>query len=436
MYERILDNQTNEITLEYFNKIDAWNKDAALFLLKSLNYFENHTDTVNLFNQYFTANNYNNNKVCLFQKDIDLFDLCINPKKGADFKNTIMFFAFLYMIQTDSVDTNKLRIIRNLAWNSENELRFKNDLFSEVKLICENISNLSSLRKFNTNQINEEIEKSSFLLVNPQLKEYLFQLEDLSIFKGHLTALSYNEQNLVDFNKILLSFFSSNTDSNQNAMLFGRAMLYYGDYSEWISGKKWLFVNSEQSLTSILRDSNKASKDRINKSFTLFVKNLGTKSIEDIINQGIKESPKDDWVYYFMKYPEILKKSKNGLLHWDDNFEIACLTGETLKGWWYDPYIYTVYKKLPKEIQDILGTKFLKNLGYLDDCKPLTINNCEILPCSQGWKITRKSNTENFKKQFDILSQKLKDGILIVPKDSDRIEVCCNLVKEIFNWNN
>ena len=137
-----------------------------------------------------------------------------------------------------------------------------------------------------------------------------------------------------------------------------------------------------------------------------------------------------------MKYPEILKKSKNGLLHWDDNFEKACLTGETLKGWWYDPYIYTVYKKLPKEIQDILGTKFLKNLGYLDDCKPLTINNCEILPCSQGWKITRKSNTENFKKQFDILSQKLKDGILIVPKDSDRIEVCCNLVKEIFNWNN
>lgn len=81
MYERILDNQTNEITLEYFNKIDAWNKDAALFLLKSLNYFENHTDTVNLFNQYFTANNNNNNKVCLFQKDIDLFDLCINPKK-------------------------------------------------------------------------------------------------------------------------------------------------------------------------------------------------------------------------------------------------------------------------------------------------------------------------------------------------------------------
>lgn len=437
LFERILENETKEIDQDEFYKIDAWNKNSALFLMKSLDFFEKNTDTMNFFAQYFTSENYETNKVCLFQNDIDLFDLCINPDKDADVKNTILFFALLNMIQTDKIDIYKLRIIRNLAWNSENELRYKNwhELFNEVKLICENIANLNSLRKFNTNQINEEIEKYAFISKNQILKEYLLQLEDLSIFKGHLTALSYDEKTLIDFNKTLVSFFSKNTECNNNAILFGRAMLLYGDYSEWKSGSKWMFANSAQSLSSILRDANKDSEDRINNSFTLLTKDLGKRTIEEIINQGIKESPKDDWGYYFMKYPEMLKKSKNGLLHWNDSFEIACLTGETLRGWWYDPYIYTVYKKLPKEIQEALGTKFLKNLGYLDDCKPLTINNCEILPVGLGWKVSRKANAENYKEEFEILNKKLKDGILEVPKDSDRIEVCCNLIKEIYNWN-
>ena len=97
--------------------------------------------------------------------------------------------------------------------------------------------------------------------------------------------------------------------------------------------------------------------------------------------------------------------------------------------------IYTVYKKLPGEIQKALGTKFLKNLGYLEDCKPFTINNCEILPVGLGWKVTRKANTENYKDNFELLNKKLKDGVLVVSKDSDRIKVCCNLIKEIYNWN-
>ena len=197
LYERVLSNDTNEQTQDDFYKINAWNKSSALLLMNCLNFFETHTNTESFFKTIFSLDNYETNKVCLFQKDIDLFDLCINPEKRADIKNSIMFFAVLNMIQNNSIDTYKLRIIRNLAWNSENELRFNNwhELFTEVKLICSDVNNLTKVKKFNTNQINEEKEKFAFISNNKQLKETLFELEDLSIFKGHLTALSYNDKN-------------------------------------------------------------------------------------------------------------------------------------------------------------------------------------------------------------------------------------------------
>lgn len=436
LYERILSNDTNEQTQDDFYKINAWNKSSALLLMNCLNFFETHTNTESFFKTIFSLDNYETNKVCLFQKDIDLFDLCINPEKRADIKNSIMFFAVLNMIQNNSIDTYKLRIIRNLAWNSENELRFNNwhELFTEVKLICSDVNNLTKVKKFNTNQINEEKEKFAFISNNKQLKETLFELEDLSIFKGHLTVLSYNDKNLKELHDTIISYFSNNPNSNQNAILFGRAMLSYGDYAEYYSDTKWKYVNSEQSLAAILHDASKDTKDGINKTFTRLTMDLGKSTIESIINNAVKNSPKDDYIYYYIKYPEMLRKSKKGLMQWEENFKMACLTGETLRGWWYDPYLYTVYKRLPSEIQETLGTKFLKNLGYLDDCKPLTINNCEILPVGSGWRITRKPNTVEYQKHFEILNKNLKDGVLIVPKDVDRIECCCSLIKEIYNW--
>lgn len=436
LYERVLSNDTNEQTQDDFYKINAWNKSSALLLMNCLNFFETHTNTESFFKTIFSLDNYETDKVCLFQKDIDLFDLCINPEKRADVKNSIMFFAVLNMIQNNSIDTYKLRIIRNLAWNSENELRFNNwhELFTEVKLICSDVNNLTKVKKFNTNQINEEKEKFAFISNNKQLKETLFELEDLAIFKGHLTALSYNDKNLKELHDTIISYFSNNPNSNQNAILFGRAMLSYGNYAEYYSGTKWKYVNSEQSLAAILHDASKDTKDGINKTFTRLTMDLGKSTIESIINNAVKNFHKDNYIYYYIKYPEMLRKSKKGLMQCEENFKMACLTGETLRGWWYDPYLYTVYKRLPAEIQETLGTKFLKNLGYLDDCKPLTINNCEILPVGSGWRITRKSNTVEYQKQFEILNKKLKDGVLIVPKDVDRIECCCSLIKEIYNW--
>lgn len=439
-YSRIINNETDSAKQDEFNKIDGWNKNSAIFLLNCLNYFEKHVNTELYFKELFCCDKSENNKICLFQDEIDLFDLCVNPEKTADVKNRILLFSLLTMIQTNSIDLCKMRIIRNLAWNSENELRFKNlhGLYTEVKLLCSDLNKIREIKTFNTDQIKEEWKKYNFITKNPSLAEYIYELENLSIFKGHITALDYNENNLKKHTDILKLYFDNDDTADKNARLFGRAMLYYGEYSEWISGKKYLYANSKHSLSVLLRDATAKTKDGINKCFSSLVEDLENEDIESIIQKAVKNNAKDDYLYYLVKYPEMLMKSKNGLTHWEDDvFQVACLTGETLRGWWYDPYLFTVYKHLPKEIQEALGTNFLKNLGYISDCNPLTIKNCEFLPIGEGWKICRKANSKKYGEEFLKLKDKLQlndSGIYKVPKTVDRIEECCRLIKEIYNW--
>lgn len=86
------------------------------------------------------------------------------------------------------------------------------------------------------------------------------------------------------------------------------------------------------------------------------------------------------------------------------------------------------------KIQQSLGSDFLKNLSYLDDCKPLTIKNCEILPVGKGWRVVRKPNAKKYLEQFHELNKSLEKGVLVASADTDRVEMCCKLIKEIFNW--
>lgn len=319
----------------YFDAIKVYRSNE-----ENLKYLERYFDcwkdvnTQEYFSDYLSQNGYEPSKVALYDKELDLFkECCCKFYKGFgagsfSYGKILMLYAFVLrrtegMGIDDTAFRRRIRILRNLVFNSSYELRADNmgNLLKETRQLLLEGPHDGKKSKFNGRQYGEEVRKLEWCKNNQEYAEKLFKLEDNELLRGCTAILTeYTPERIEKLNTLL----------SQDLMVITRALLTYGDcrikvarwhYTCWILGNGSTYVWKE-----LLHPSTR--KERFNQLQRAVINLLDscpdvtTASLEKRIGDylGAANTPKD-WRYYFTKYPAILESAYYGMFLWGENEE-------------------------------------------------------------------------------------------------------------------
>lgn len=270
-------------------------------------------------------------------------------------RNLIMLYAFFLLAihesEIRSVFAERIRVLRNLAWNSSDSLREAN-----IPTILEQVENLIVYGNlefgegigFNGLQIKQEKEKREWLKYHPADRETILRIENHRLLNGNLSPVfavwdnSVNVQNAEKFLKVF--------KPGCNLELIETAMLSTGDYAyrnRWrtiFGGKQeqlWreeLFVHGNQSTQPVLS--------------LLFDKleNCSDEELNSIVNSFLeKERATYDWRYYLVRHRG-MRAGDSGVYWWRDwntPYDIIMMgTAKSLRGYHWNPFLFALSKKI------------------------------------------------------------------------------------------
>ena len=362
-------------------------------------------DIVEFFNELFSKNIYEEDKVQLYQDDLNIFKECCDNYGEYSGRNRrfplnkilLLFSINTYLQNTEKVFENefrrRIRIIRNLIWNSPDEIRddrMKTLLSASKTIILTGeipVSEKGDLG-YNVRQKEEERKKIEWLGANYELKDELFQLEDHSLLKGCIAIVDLN--NSINFNKFRLLFDNCNKD------LINSALLSIGDYSQLIS---WRCQTGAKVNESVWFDLFHPTKQRqgFDKTFNILSTLLSKFDESDISNEHLEllvnkfltnsETPKD-WRYYIIKYSP-MRKGNFGMYYWgnllENPYEIIMMnTEKSIGGRNWDIYLYTLYN-LPVFAEKLS----LGEYAYQGDKLKINNTSIEIKCLNDKYEVTR-----------------------------------------------
>lgn len=420
------DNTEAEKNLRFlFNAFDSWRR------LENIGGF---------FNNTLSVKNSQENKVVLFTDAINLFSMCCHnygktsgKRRSFSFINTFLLYAIqLYLINkdiiTDEVFIKRLRIVRNLALNSQDETRETKlaGLLQDVRnIILEEKIELNSLG-FSELQKKQELDKIEWRKAHPELEYPLNQLEDHRLLQGNIAIVGLDKPE--EFEKQALNFI---TLFNGEVHLKGvsKALLTIGDYSQLVSWR-FLFGNANDSTWRELFTPSKKRK-RFEETKRILSILLDTNAsnfpeyITNLINKYRKnEETVKDWRYYFIKYPN-MRKGNSGVYNWyndsnrikENQYEVYMMnTPQALSGRHWNPFLFEVAHR-----ENIITKVTLEEYGA-----PIVINKTnEKLYCkNDGWYL------------YDTADQLIKK-IEVAQHDGndteDRIELITNFLLDYLN---
>jgi hypothetical protein len=385
------------------------------------------------FNKFFSIDTYISSKVNLYQDNLNIFKECCDNYGDFSGRNrkfplnkTLLLFAInTYLLNKDKVLEDdfrrRIRIIRNLIWNSQFEIREERmqRLLTEVAIIItEGYVPISE----------EERNKIEWLKSNPQMVDKLFLLEDHRVLKGCVAIVGLDNSD--NFTKFKLLFDNCNKD------LINRALLTLGDYSQqdsWRVQRVQIGVNS-RSQEKVWSDLFHPTKQRQRFEFTSQILNqllshLNESGINDnTLKQLIDEYLNDagtlkDWKYYFVKY-DTMRIGSYGKYYWkniskeQNPYEIIMMNTETnLNGKNWDVFLYTLY-----HFSDFEGKLSLGNYAYSGDKLKIIGTDIEI-DCLNDKFITLQNNA--IINEYPIPQS--EDGIDI----EDRIEFAKQIIRKL-----
>ena len=195
---------------DYFEMIPLYknNPDNITFLEKAFDCWEK-INIDEVFYTYLSGKGYESGKVIVYDWQTNLFKDCCKNYTGVGtrgsfgFNKMLVLYAFIVWKTkatniTGSDFARRIRIVRNLVWNSTDEIRLERmkNLLKEVEEIVINASLTEESNGFNIRQKQEEIEKIAWCDQNPKLTEKLFELEDHWTLFGCIAAVGLeNSQN-------------------------------------------------------------------------------------------------------------------------------------------------------------------------------------------------------------------------------------------------
>ena len=377
------------------------------------------------FKGYLAASVYETSKVKVYDWPINLFrDCCENyqglGKRGSSFNmnKMIMLYAFIFRNTEgkhieDGVFRRRLRIVRNLVWNSTYELRTERlkILLEETEQVILNgqISASKEDKGFNRQQKEEELKKNEWCATHSAYIESLFHLEDHKLLYGCTAIAELEKPDMIEKLRVLL---------NLDLQTIGRALLTYGDCGQTVGGYRQMANWSESVWQQLLHPSNQRSGFENTRKFIAALlmdcpdvtKEELDKKIAHYLQAG---DTMKDWRYYFVKYPCILAKPTNGKYDRKTNYEINIMNKDTYRGCRWDAISLAIYSKYENN----------KNFSLDNWGSPLT------LPSGKRF-VNRQDCFKIEDMEENILCKELipqTDGI----DDEDRVELAWRLIDNI-----
>ncbi len=237
----------------------------------------------------------------------------------------LLYACIVHLIyQVDDFE-DRIRVVRNLVVNSDNEIRYESLglSFQEVEEFMLSGS-LSHFKNFKTDQIKEEINKQAFLLAHPDAKTALCQLENCDVFRGSISIFELDECFVGRANSFLVHFGEVGWDDWHTFSLRSNFLLCFGDYSQYAYDRTNLMASS----LSIVRDFfttpgyNKShllgkTKKVLAEGLDYLVANPSA-TLSDKLQDQLKEyeSAPKDWRYYFIRYASFRGWCNQGYYDW------------------------------------------------------------------------------------------------------------------------
>lgn len=381
---------------DYFDMIPFYkgNNNNVTFLEKAFDLWEG-VNIDEVFNAYLSGEDYETGKVKVYDKQTNLFkDCCENYVRSSfGFNKMLMLYAFIVWKTkatniTNSDFARRIRIIRNLVWNSTDEIRLERmkNLLKEVEDIIISASLTEESNGFNIRQKQEEIEKIAWCDQNPKLIEKLFELEDHWTLCGCIAAVGLdNPENLDSFRALF----------DNDLLLVSKALLTYGDYSQTYTDKRYRFIASHNYRTwqEMLHPSQQRKEfEKTKDTIALLLGSLKSLTVTDLEKQTqtyLKDAntPKD-WRYYFIKYSSILSYAENGMYYqeeeWQQRYNIEVLRKNSFRGFHWDAILIAIHEETENGelVKDDWGRPFtLKNGMTLENTNETLIfrDNDEIV---------------------------------------------------------
>ncbi|EAI4448170.1 GmrSD restriction endonuclease domain-containing protein [Campylobacter lari] len=448
-----------------------FNDENIDFFFKAIKYLENIAN----FNKENLSNNFEENKLALFDKDPDLLIKVINNDKGKliNLQQKILLFIIISNFVENEGNINvinlldKLRIVRNLTQRiralKSRAIDYTPTLSYDKLYYILNLSLINTKENIYTYLINNEVKltntniakdsldqevyKAEYIQNDNNLKYTIQQLEDYKYICGDLSFFLFED-------KELLKFTSDNIDEifNSETHLIIRSLLTISDYKihrGFSDNRERYFFGYDNKWEILLTKNNKNDMedciDYLNLFYQFFKKyksikdeflNYNSKKIlERLVLDYLNNKSNIDytsWIYYFIKYGDKIfnnaeKWEKNYFVWYDnkDNFNINKMYGETMGSKYVNTYV-----KILSQISNIHLIEDEKRSEYIK-----IADKIEIISCNKnGWllKLNDKFIIENINSDF-VLEKEDEDGVYILKhnKSQDVIEMTQELINTI-----
>lgn len=269
---------------------------------------------------------------------------------------TILLYAFtLFLRNKDSLTETdfrrRLRIVNNLAKNSPDTVRSENMkvLLEQVdKIVLKgSVEKVEGKARFQTRQVEEEIEKLQWTDEHPAKAEMLFRLEDHPFLNGYISSVGLENADWCD------RFYSL---FNQNLDLVVCALLANGDYFVKDAWRFQIGTADTRLSNSVWRDIFGPVKLEENLSVTLQSllsrhEEFSNEILQEEVNTYLQASDTMPVRYYIAKYPQ-MRPNRWGKYYWFDrqtkgrnSYHVLMMTTEvSLGGFNYDVFLKTLYE--------------------------------------------------------------------------------------------
>jgi len=380
------------------------------YLRRSFNCWRN-LEIKDFFNKFFSKNNYEEAKVQLYQDDLNIFKECCDYYGEYSGRNRrfplnkilLLFSINTYLQSKDKVSEQmfrrRIRIIRNLIWNSNDEIRDErmHTLLSECKTITLS-GEIPVFEKgdagFNVRQKEEERHKIEWLKSNSEMEKALFHLEDHPLLKGCIAIIGLDNKN--NFNKFRLLFNNCSKDS------INRALLSVGDYSQLISWRHQVGAQNNESVWFDLFHPSKQRQhfDKTKETLNLLLNMLTEAAINDeslglLINMFLDNpNTQKDWRYYLIKYDQ-MRSGNFGMYYWQNDAErlkeryeiIMMNTEKSIGGRNWNIFLHTLF-----HLPEFAGKLSLGEYAYQGDKLNVVNLAIEIECLNDKYVITQNGN--------------------------------------------
>jgi len=396
---------------------------------------------------------YGNSVTNLFGACCHTFDSQKSGTRTFSLQQSLLFYAvLLHRIHSTDDFARRLRIIRNLVADSEDELRREAmpSLIADVEVLVLT-GDLGSVKRLSSKQVADEQLKVVFLAAHPELESHLLRLEDHPFLRGNLSSFDLDASS---FASRAEAFESAFVDPNVWSRLTG-ALLATGDYfrkrrrsSGWQFGTgspknagvwRYLFTGATREELASTRQVLGAFLNSFSES------SLGVAAHCDaLITQALDEATTSgqlDWQYYLLKYPE-MRTGDSGIYHGVDGelgFELCMLKKTQLNSLYRDAVLLQLYRAIGSD-EGLMENPWFS--GWTTEPRHLRLrrSGATVQNVSTGLAFLPGSRTTSALSQALGHDHSAADGgaILVststdgVRDDADRIQVGVTLLRRLF----